>query len=327
MSAPQLRQRNPHAITRRRWPIAVLTCVAVGGALGLATACGSSSPYRPPTATGSPAGAAPAATIASIGQSVTDGNYSFVVNRMQCGVGTLTSEFETGTPTQGQFCVAVLTMTNVTNAPQTTPPSGTLTDTNGNTYDMTTDGSAITAAEDVYLGANFNVQLEVNPGSHYTDVYVYDVPRGVQASTLTLPGSWSLTDTGTKVSVVGGQAAAPASSAPASSAPAAPAPAAPPPSTANASGPQAVVQAYFAAIDAGNYALAWSLGGKNIENGSYDSFVQGFSGTSYDAVTVLSVNGDTVSVDLDATQTDGTHKYFSGTYTVQNGVIVGADIH
>jgi hypothetical protein len=88
-----------------------------------------------------------------------------------------------------------------------------------------------------------------------------------------------------------------------------------------------VVQAYFAAIDAGNYALAWSLGGQNIENGSYDSFVQGFSGTSYDAVTVLSVNGDTVNVDLDATQTDGTHKYFSGTYTVQNGVIVGANIH
>lgn len=326
MSAPQPQQRTPHAITRRRWPIAALTCVAVGGALGLATACGgNSAPYRPPTATGSPAGAAPSATIASLGQPVTDGNYSFVVNRMQCGVGTLTSEFETGTPSQGQFCIATLTMTNDTNTPQFTPPEGSMTDTNGNTYETTSDTSAKLAAEDVYLGANFNVQLQVNPGSHYTDVYVYDVPNGVQASTLTLTGS--LSSSGTKVSVVGGQAAAPPSSAPASSAPAAPAPAAPPPSTANASSPQAVVQAYFAAIDAGNYALAWSLGGQNIENGSYDAFVQGFSGTSYDAVTVTSVSGDTVSVDLDATQTDGTHKYFSGTYTVRNGVIVGADIH
>jgi hypothetical protein len=93
------------------------------------------------------------------------------------------------------------------------------------------------------------------------------------------------------------------------------------------SSPRDVVQQYFAAIDAGDYARAWSLGGKNVENGSYNSFVQGFSGTSYDAVTVISVNGDTVSIDLDATQTDGTHKYFSGTYTVQNGVIVAADVH
>jgi len=87
-----------------------------------------------------------------------------------------------------------------------------------------------------------------------------------------------------------------------------------------------VVQAYFAAINAGNYALAWSLGGMNIENGSYSSFVQGFASTSSDTVTVVSVDGDTVAVTLDALQTDGTHKYFSGTYTVKNGVIVAANI-
>ena len=100
-----------------------------------------------------------------------------------------------------------------------------------------------------------------------------------------------------------------------------------PPTTTSASTAQAVVEQYFAAINAGNYALAWSLGGMNIEQGSYNSFVQGFAGTSSDDVTVISVSGDTVTVQLDATQTDGTHKYFSGTYTVKDGSIIAADIH
>ena len=64
----------------------------------------------------------------------------------------------------------------------------------------------------------------------------------------------------------------------------------------------------------------------NIQNGSYNSFVQGFAGTSSDTVSIVSVNGDTVTVTLDAAQTDGTHKYFAGTYTVRNGVIVAANI-
>jgi eukaryotic-like serine/threonine-protein kinase len=87
-----------------------------------------------------------------------------------------------------------------------------------------------------------------------------------------------------------------------------------------------VVEQYFAAINAGNYTLAWSLGGMNIGQGSYDSFAQGFAGTSSDSVTIVSVSGDTATVRIDATQTDGTHKYFAGTYTVRDGVIVAADI-
>ncbi|MFI2262812.1 hypothetical protein [Streptomyces tubercidicus] len=34
-----------------------------------------------------------------------------------------------------------------------------------------------------------------------------------------------------------------------------------------------------------------------------------------------------VEVELDATQTDGTHRHFAGTYTVRDGVIVAARIH
>lgn len=96
--------------------------------------------------------------------------------------------------------------------------------------------------------------------------------------------------------------------------------------TPNAADPAAVVRSYYAAINAGDYALAWALGGDNIEAGSYDSFVQGFATTVSDNLAVLSAVDDAVRIHLDATQTDGSHHYYVGTYTVHNGVIVKASI-
>jgi hypothetical protein len=87
-----------------------------------------------------------------------------------------------------------------------------------------------------------------------------------------------------------------------------------------------VVNAYFAAINAGDYPRAWALGGANIQGGSYTSFVQGFASTTYDAVTILSVTGETATIELDALQSDGTHRHFAGTYTVRGGVIVAANV-
>jgi hypothetical protein len=101
-------------------------------------------------------------------------------------------------------------------------------------------------------------------------------------------------------------------------------PVAPPPSA--AAGPGDTVEAYFAAVNAGDYKHAWDLGGKNLTHGSYSAFVKSFEGTASDSVTVISVTGDTVEAELDATQADGTHRYFAGTYTVRGGVIVAANI-
>ncbi|HEU5426348.1 MAG TPA: hypothetical protein VFU74_05730 [Actinocrinis sp.] len=96
--------------------------------------------------------------------------------------------------------------------------------------------------------------------------------------------------------------------------------------TPTAADPAAVVRSYYAAINAGEYALAWALGGDNIEAGSYDAFVQGFATTVSDDLTVLSVVNDAVRIHLDATQTDGSHHYYVGTYRVHNGVIVKASV-
>jgi Protein kinase domain len=90
-------------------------------------------------------------------------------------------------------------------------------------------------------------------------------------------------------------------------------------------GPAATVQAYIAAINAHDYARAWSLGGKSTGS-SYQAFMQGFSGTARDDLTVVSVTGNVVTVKLAATQTDGSVKSYQGTYAVTGGVITQSHI-
>jgi hypothetical protein len=89
--------------------------------------------------------------------------------------------------------------------------------------------------------------------------------------------------------------------------------------------PAAVVQAYFAAINAHEYRKAWQLGGDHLTP-SYSQFVAGFADTVSDTVDVGPAPGQVVAVLLTAVQTDGTTQYYTGTYTVRGGVITGSDI-
>ncbi|MFF3745803.1 hypothetical protein [Streptomyces kronopolitis] len=88
-----------------------------------------------------------------------------------------------------------------------------------------------------------------------------------------------------------------------------------------------VVQAYFAALNDDEFEAAWALGGKNTSGRPYDGFVTATQGTDQDVVSVDSVVGNKVTVTFDATQTNGSHGRFTGTYTVQNGEIVTAAVH
>ncbi|GAQ55167.1 hypothetical protein [Streptomyces acidiscabies] len=87
------------------------------------------------------------------------------------------------------------------------------------------------------------------------------------------------------------------------------------------SGPEAVVTAYFDAINNGDYSTAWSLGGRNLD-ADYDAFVAGFATTQSDTITVTSVQGADVHLTLVARQTDGTTKTYDKVYTVSGGEIV-----
>jgi hypothetical protein len=89
------------------------------------------------------------------------------------------------------------------------------------------------------------------------------------------------------------------------------------------------VTQFYQDISNGDYSAAWALGGDNLAGGaSYDTWVAGYEDTtsSIAVVTSSNWNSDTAYAEIDATQLDGSVKTYSGTYTVQNGVIVSADI-
>ena len=110
---------------------------------------------------------------------------------------------------------------------------------------------------------------------------------------------------------------------PAAAAPAAPAPA-PQSQMTNAS---AVVMQFYQDINNQDYADAWALGGENIGGSDYNGWVAGYAATaSVDVTSYGTWNDGTVWADISATQTDGSIRTYSGTYTVANGAIVSANI-
>ena len=122
-------------------------------------------------------------------------------------------------------------------------------------------------------------------------------------------------------------AVAPATSAAAPAAAAAPtAPVQPAPQFANAS---AVVSQFYQDITDHNYPAAWALGGAGLSNGAgYATWAAGYSDTTASIAlgSISDFGSDQVQAALVATQLDGTVKMYQGTYTVQNGVIVAANI-
>ncbi len=91
-------------------------------------------------------------------------------------------------------------------------------------------------------------------------------------------------------------------------------------------GPADVVEQYVAAINAHDYQRAWTLGGQNLGQ-SYPAFVAGFAGTDHDELTIESVRGDVVTIDLVAVQTDGGQHTYHGTYTVVGNMIKTLLVH
>jgi hypothetical protein len=109
----------------------------------------------------------------------------------------------------------------------------------------------------------------------------------------------------------------------------APAPAAPQqPADQNVTDPWAVVSAYYGDIESGNYAQAYALIGDGATTGqTYQQFADGFSCSGSQSLTENWDAGDQVSFDLAAADNcTGVTQYFTGTDTVQNGIIVAANV-
>jgi hypothetical protein len=308
-----------------------IVAVSFVGLSMLAVGCGSTGvsttpaqiPSTGPTPTTPSTSSTPSATKAGVGDTIdlsgqTSGDVLAVTVVKVVDPDSANDGFST--PAAGDHYVSVqFRLSNIGKGSYQDDPFSDITAKDASGQSMQQDFMSSTTA-----GAQLDSSTNLAPGDQALGFETFDVPNGDKIAQVQYALSGGLYGNAGEWQIGNGQALP--SAPPPSTGPAAP-PTAHAPATTSANGAQAVVEQYFAAINAGNYALAWSLGGMNIQQGSYDSFVQGFAGTSSDTVTVVSASGNTVTVQLDAAQTDGTHKYFAGTYTVKDGVIVSADIH
>jgi hypothetical protein len=160
-------------------------------------------------------------------------------------------------------------------------------------------------------------------------VTVEQTPTAASHSPTAAPRSAAPTPAVTKT-VTMTPTAAPTTAAPAAPATtAAPAaPAAAPAGDPNVTQPWAVVSAYYGDIESGDYSGAWALLDSGLTTGqTYQQFVDGFACTGSQDLSETGQSGDQVSFDLTATDDcTGAVQEFSGTDTVQGGLIVAADV-
>ena len=104
-----------------------------------------------------------------------------------------------------------------------------------------------------------------------------------------------------------------------------PVPANPPAQIANA---EAVVTQFYQDITDHDYQAAWALGGDNVSGGvGYEAWVAGYATTASITLGTFSYWGsDQVQVTITALQSDGSVNTYTGTYTVENGVIASANV-
>jgi hypothetical protein len=149
---------------------AIALVVAVG--IGASVASGSSSGDSSGGDSGSSTpDSSPDGTTPGLNTPVRDGQFEFVVSKVECGVETVGADF-LEEEAQGQFCLATMTVSNIGSEAQTFDASAQkgITDT-GATVDA--DGTASIAANED--GQSF---LEkINPGNQISVVVVYDIAK------------------------------------------------------------------------------------------------------------------------------------------------------
>ena len=178
--------------------IITVPVIAIAG-LSLAACSSQSAPASHPAATHS--AAAPASSVAAkpavpaIGQPVKAGVFTFTVTQFKCGLTALGqpgnySEGKPSLPMHGQFCVAVVSETNTSSQPQSFAISAQMAATNGSTNANDTDPVTLTNAQIEFLPAALQQsevsQSQVNPGTTYQDVFVWDVPANLSAASVTI---------------------------------------------------------------------------------------------------------------------------------------------
>lgn len=286
---------------RRSLHVRLVVTVAGAGLLWISAACTqpkvTSSPAPPPASA-----SASSASEAGVGHTINltglqAGEQMAVTLVKVADPAQPTTEFDT--PQTGKRLVGIqLKLTNIgTEVYKDSPDtSATLVDTGGQRFNST-------LVSEITAGPVFPGPVTITAGDSAVGFVVFEIPTRSAAASLQFAldsGSSSQT----------GQWKLPPPSRPTTGAPA---------------NPADVVQRYYAAVNEQDYQTAWQLGGKNLA-ASYQEFVDGFANTRHDTVSIGSTTADTVAIQLDAEQTDGSHRYYAGTYTVHGGVIVAAAV-
>lgn len=93
--------------------------------------------------------------------------------------------------------------------------------------------------------------------------------------------------------------------------------------------PWAVISEYYGNIDSGNYSAAWNLLSPSMQaqDGPYYSWTAGYANTGAQTLSENWESGDQVSANIAAVNaaTGGT-QYFSGSWTVDNGLITSGSV-
>jgi Domain of unknown function (DUF4352) len=139
----------------------------------------------PAVAEGDAAPAAPAAPeddTFAIGEAAPDGDFSFVVSKVDCGLTEIGDQYF-GTTAQGQFCVVDVAVTNIG-------------DTAGaffgdNSKLLNAEGQEFSADSEaaIYLENSDSLFEEINPGNTLNSKIVFDVPAGTTPTSIELHDS------------------------------------------------------------------------------------------------------------------------------------------
>lgn len=304
-----------------RKAIVALT-ISLGLLVAVATACESNSPqaHNTGTATASPSPSPTPPQAPQVGDKVTveHGGMKYDVTLVSVAQPARPVSEYTTVPAGHHLAAAQFRVTATTNVDENSNTNAAAIGANDQVYTP--------AFDEVAEGTNFaNGDIRLQPGASLVGWVAFTVPDGVRVARVRWTPGAGMGTKSAEWTVNTTSSPSPGASPPARSP--APGTAAP---TAPASGPSDTVIAYFDAINLRDYRKAWELGGKNTTS-SYDSFVSGFSTTSWVGVEILDLSGDTgsavVTARLTTLETDGTSKVFQGEYTVRDGVITEFKVH
>lgn len=126
--------------------------------------------------------AAPAEAVPGIGQPAADGDFSFVVQGVDCSLTEVGNQYF-GTEAQGQFCVVSLNVTNIGDSAQSFfGDNAKLLNAEGQEFSADTEAA-------IYLEDSDSLYEEINPGNTLSSKVVFDVPAGTTPAAIELHDS------------------------------------------------------------------------------------------------------------------------------------------